>query len=442
MKRLARLDEVCDVILGQSPPGDTYNTEGVGLPFYQGKTEFGEMYPTPRKWCSDPKKIAQPGDVLISVRAPVGPTNICPAESAIGRGLAALRPKSGLPSKYILYAVRASVSNLSRLATGSTFEAINGDQLKAHRIVTVDPTAAVALVEQIEDVLSLLDAGVESMQAVQEKLKTYRASVLKAACEGRLVPTEAELARQEGRDYETGPQLLTRILEARRQSWSGKGKYKEPSDPEIAVSDVLPLGWVFANFGQISEISLGKMLDKAKHKEGNLLPYLRNINIRWRHMEVSDLSQMYFRATEVERYSVKKGDLLVCEGGEPGRAAIWNRDEEIMYQKALHRVRPLNGVLAEYLLIYLEHVAKHGALAKMFTGSTIKHFPKEAFLDLGVQLPPFAEQIRIVAEVERRLSVIDQLEATVTANLQRATRLRQSILQKAFSPAIQSVQEE
>src|SRR5882724_6054176 len=89
----ARLDEVCDVILGQSPSGDTYNTTRQGLPFYQGKTEFGDLYPTPRKWCSKPAKIAVRDDVLISVRAPVGPTNLCREKSCIGRGLAAIRAK-------------------------------------------------------------------------------------------------------------------------------------------------------------------------------------------------------------------------------------------------------------------------------------------------------------------------------------------------------------
>jgi type I restriction enzyme S subunit len=130
----ARLDEACDVILGQSPPGDTYNAEGKGLPFFQGKAEFGDYYPTPVKWCSAPTKLAEPEDVLISVRAPVGPTNLCPTKACIGRGLAAIRPKQGTPSRYILYALRATVSALVEKGTGSTFEAVNGNDLRAHQI--------------------------------------------------------------------------------------------------------------------------------------------------------------------------------------------------------------------------------------------------------------------------------------------------------------------
>ncbi len=101
------LDEISEIILGQSPPSATYNTDGDGLPFYQGKREFGKLYPTPRKWCTAPKRIAEKGDVFISIRAPVGPTNICTEKSAVGRGLAAIRGLSGIESFFILYLLRA-----------------------------------------------------------------------------------------------------------------------------------------------------------------------------------------------------------------------------------------------------------------------------------------------------------------------------------------------
>src|SRR3989337_815218 len=102
-----RLGEVSEIILGQSPPSSTYNKNGNGLPFYQGKLEFGNIYPTPQKWCTAPKKIAEKEDVLISVRAPVGPTNISPERCCIGRGLAAIRGLGGIETLFILYLMRA-----------------------------------------------------------------------------------------------------------------------------------------------------------------------------------------------------------------------------------------------------------------------------------------------------------------------------------------------
>ncbi len=102
---LTNLESISEIILGQSPPSSTYNENGEGLPFYQGKLEFGEIYPIPQKWCSSPKKIAEKGDVLISVRAPVGPTNVCPGKSCIGRGFAAIRGIGGISPFFILYLI-------------------------------------------------------------------------------------------------------------------------------------------------------------------------------------------------------------------------------------------------------------------------------------------------------------------------------------------------
>src|ERR1039458_9270958 len=193
--RKSRLDDACDIILGQSPPGETYNTTGNGLPFFQGKAEFGDYYPTPVKWCSAPTKIAQPEDVLISVRAPVGPTNLCPSRACIGRGLAAMRPRQGMPSRYLLYALRATVKALTEKGTGSTFEAISGRDLREHVIPVAPLPEQLRIVGEIEKQFTRLEAGVAALRRVQANLKRYRAAVLKAACEGRLVPTEAELAK-------------------------------------------------------------------------------------------------------------------------------------------------------------------------------------------------------------------------------------------------------
>ncbi len=126
----SRLGDVAEIVLGQSPPSSTYNENENGLPFYQGKLEFGNIYPSPQKWCTEPKKIAEKGDVLISVRAPVGPTNICPERSCIGRGLAAIRGLGEIKTFFILYLMRAFEHNLTGKKTGTTFDAITGNILK------------------------------------------------------------------------------------------------------------------------------------------------------------------------------------------------------------------------------------------------------------------------------------------------------------------------
>ena len=124
-------NEVCELIMGQSPKSDTYNSDGNGMPFFQGKTEFGEMYPTVSKYCTSPKKIAQVGDILLSVRAPVGPTNIANIECCIGRGLGAIRPNTeNTLTNYLLYFFRNFELEISKKGKGSTFSAITKKELE------------------------------------------------------------------------------------------------------------------------------------------------------------------------------------------------------------------------------------------------------------------------------------------------------------------------
>jgi type I restriction enzyme S subunit len=143
---------------------------------------------------------------------------------------------------------------------------------------------------------------------------------------------------------------------------------------------------------------------------------------------------MFFEDNQLERYGLIDGDVLVCEGGEPGRAAVWNgKFPDMKYQKALHRVRCCKGYEPRMLVVLLEHLAKSGRLEKWFTGSTIKHFTRESFVQLPVPLPSISEQKVILEEIDCRLSVTEELETTIETNLKRAERLRQTILQRAFS---------
>src|SRR3989442_30563 len=191
--------------------------------------------------------------------------------------------------------------------------------------------------------------------------------------------------------------------------------------------------WPVMPLGEVADVRLGKMLDKSKHLAGRKLPYLRNINVRWGSVDTSDLLEMNFKDDELDRFGLRHGDVLVCEGGEPGRAAVWSASVEHMkFQKALHRVRCSPLLNPKFLVAVLEHYAKSGRLRRFFTGSTIKHFTGESFSVMPVPLPPPEEQNEIVAELERRLTVIESVEAEVQHGLKRAVRLRQSVLKRAF----------
>ncbi len=283
------------------------------------------------------------------------------------------------------------------------------------------------IVAEIEKQFTRLDAGVAALKRVQANLKRYRASVLKAACEGRLAP-------QDPADEPAG-RLLARILAERRAKWEAEHpgkKYVEPAAPVTDGLPELPRGWCWARVEQVADHRLGKMLDQVKNR-GTLRPYLRNINVRWFRFDLSDVQEMRVTDEEISDISVQTDDLVVCEGGEPGRAAVWTSTQESMIiQKALHRVRLARGISPWYLAYRLATDAMSGELESYFTGSTIKHFTGQSLRSYVFPVPPSEEQHRIVAEVERRLSVVAELEATVGANLARAGRLRQAVLKRAF----------
>ena len=137
-------------------------------------------------------------------------------------------------------------------------------------------------------------------------------------------------------------------------------------------------------------------------------PYLCTINVRWRSFDLSHLKEMLFEPDELEQYKLKRGDLLVCEGGDVGRAAVWDSDDSFPFQNSLHRVR-LHSDNPRYLQLYLEHLGLSGKIAEMCSGVTIKHFTVTILKNLPIPLPPLAEQNAIVAKVDELFSILDAM---------------------------------
>jgi type I restriction enzyme S subunit len=154
---MARIGELMHLEMGQSPESDSYNQRGDGLPFYQGKTDFGPFTPTPRFWCSSPTKVANAGDVLISVRAPVGPTNYVTEKSCIGRGLAALSPLGGMRTDFVLWWIRGYESQIAAMGTGTTFIAVSKKNLYPFEIAVPPLSEQERIVAKITELMALCD---------------------------------------------------------------------------------------------------------------------------------------------------------------------------------------------------------------------------------------------------------------------------------------------
>jgi type I restriction enzyme S subunit len=394
------LVEASEVILGQSPSSDTYNTEGKGLPFYQGKSEFGDLYPTPVKWCSAPGKIAEAGDILISVRAPVGPTNLCLEKSCIGRGLAALRAKDGVSNKYLLYYLRLIEKEWDSKATGTTFKAITGNVLRNQEIPLAPLPEQERIVAKIEELFTQLEAGTVALERVQAGLKRYKASVLKAAVEGKL-----GIQNDEFRTQDDGQ---------------------------------LPAGWKWATLGEIGKVSGGLTKNSKRNALKKKLPYLRVANVYANELNLDEVSEIGVEENEIQRVLLQKGDLLVVEGnGSPdqvGRVALWNGSiSPCLHQNHIIKVRFEPTEIAEYVLYWLLSQGGREQINSVSSSTSgLYTLSLSKVSNLKVPLPPLEEQRQIVAEVERRLSLAAGVESTLAASLSRAGWLRQSILKSAF----------
>ena len=196
----------------------------------------------------------------------------------------------------------------------------------------------------------------------------------------------------------------------------------------------LPRSWTWAKVGAVAKSRLGKMLDRTKNR-GTPHKYLRNINVRWFDFDLTDLSEMRLEDSELSELSLRYGDVLICEGGEPGRAAVWDeRETGIYFQKAIHRVRFRHFVNPRYFVLSLRASADDGRLEEYFTGTGIRHFTGKGLARYLFPLPPLAEQCRIVARVDELMALCDRLEERLITMEGAGCRLLDAMLHEALEP--------
>jgi type I restriction enzyme S subunit len=390
------------------------------------------------------------GDILISkLGDPLGEACIAPEQFPYGilvADVVRVRPdKRKVDTSFLAYALNStSVAQQFKAETkGTTRPRVNLKKIRDLQIPIVESVAQQRqIVAEIEKQFTRLDAGVAALRRVQANLKRYRAAVLKAACEGRLVLTQAELAKAEGRTYETGEQLLARILADRRKNWHGRGKYKEPAAPDTSNLPPLPEGWAWARAEQLCEfITKGTTPASTKMFSGQGdIPFLKVYNLTFTGALNLDYKPVFVsRLThegELRRSEVRAGDILINIVGPPlGQVSVVPPAvKQANINQAIARFRAVSPECrAQLALCLMTRDVMAWAVRRAKTTAGQSNLTLELCRELPIPLPPPNEQVRVVAEVERRLSVIEELEATVTANLQRAIRLHQSVLQRAFA---------
>ena len=459
-----------------------------------------------------------------------------------------LRPKPGMDAKYIYYYVSSQAfrNEAERYMTGAVGQKrVSTTYLKQSTIPVAPLDQQKRIVEEIEKQFSRLDMAVENLKRVKANLKRYKAAVLKAAVEGRLVELEAELARRlsacdaqagEGRNlptprpgvfyvyaircddnsiyightdnlarrweehlagqgaewtkqhkpiqivhyeeyssrqeatdrekwlktgfgrkwikreiaagrarqvgYETGAQLLQRILETRRQQWlaradkaggTGRGKYKEPTAPDTSNLPELPEGWVWATMPQLGELNRGKSKHRPRDDErlyGGPYPFIQTGDVRKSDGVITEYSQMYSEFGLQQSRLWPVGTLCITIAANIAETGILKF--AACFPDSVVGFLIEDGATTTQYVEYFIRTARE-KLERFAPATAQKNINLEVLQAVAVPLPPLAEQHRIVAEIDRRLSLLRDTEAQVDANLKRAERMRQSILAKAFA---------
>ena len=262
------LKEVCSIKMGQSPASDSYNDNGEGVPFFQGNADFGERYPVARKWCSAPMKMAEPEDILISVRAPIGALNYAKEECCIGRGLAALTPnKSKILPEYMFWLLKGKNAELNSKGTGSTFKAIGRKVL--------------------EEIL-VPDIGMEQQM-----------------------------------EYAANLEKINGIIQLRKQELQNLDELIKSRFVEMFGNETEFDKWPYCTVGDVADVCVGVVIKPTQYYADKGIPAFRSLNIG--EMYVKDSDWVYFTEEghqKNQKSVVHKNDVLVVRSGAPGTACV------------------------------------------------------------------------------------------------------------------------
>ena len=409
----------------------------------------------------------QAGDILFSIAGTIGRTALVQQDDLpanTNQALAIIRgTELALNPSYLCHYLSSMTAQQQADSNkrGGAMNNISLADVKALSIPIPPIKEQTNIVQAIETHLTRLDAAVEALKRVQANLKRYRASVLKAAVEGRLVPTEAELARTEGRDYEPASELLKRIFAERRKRWEEdyvakmnakgktptdnkwKAKYKEPAPPDTTNLPTLPEGWAWATPHQLCSaddyaLAIGPFGSNLKVSDysSNGVPLIFVRNIRSENFDGADTKYISeSKARELRAHKVSEGDVLVTKMGDPpGDACLYSAGSpeaiitadcvKISFHSFL--TRPLFFVYA------IRSPFVHRQILTITRGVAQKKINLQRFKNIVIPLPPISEQHRIVDDIERRFSIASGVYANMGADDSRAGKLRQSILKRAF----------
>ena len=435
-----RLGELISYQNGYAYTSSELNKEGKGLPVIKsGNLMTYEVVLKPNNdYVENPstKMLAsaiKKGDLLMCLSSqsdnpePLGKTAIYKVNNTalLNQRVLKMRPWQEDMLEYMYYAINSEYFHytVSHQGGGSAQANLKLGHVLSMLIPLAPLKEEIRIVDKINTIMPLVHQY-ETTFLKQKKLNSelndrLKSAILQEAIQGKLVPQIAE----EG----TAQELLEQIkTEKQKLVKEGKLKKSALNDSVIFRGDdnryyekigkkcvditeeipfEIPASWAWCHLNDIAESDLGKTMNKGQNS-GELVPYLCSINVYWNKIDLSKIKQAQFTEIELAKYLLQKNDLLICEGGDIGRAAIWDINETIYYQNALHRVRFYGKIFPKFFLYILSLYKALGLLDKKSKGMTIKHFTKSALNSIVIPLPPLLEQKRIIEKIEQLMQLL------------------------------------
>ena len=358
---------------------------------------LGSYYITKEKYDSLIGFAVQPYDIIVSCAGTIGETYVLPAgmqEGIINQALMLIRLFSKeIERFYLLYFDFILKDEAYRNSKGTAIKNIPPFDVLKNFFIPIPPIGEQKrILDEVDRLMSFVSTIETGTKNLHTAIKQAKFKILELAIHGKLVSQDP--------NDEPASELLKRI-NPKAEIITDNGHYQK-----------LPVGWCVCHINEISESLLGKTLDRTKDS-GEFKRYVCAVNVQWGYFDFTTQKEFRIEAKDFERYAVKKGDLLICEGGDVGRCAIWDTDTEMYYQNALHRIRCKLGISEKYLQYSLWHFKLNGVIDSLCKGVTIKHFTQSTMNKLEIPLPPFAEQQRIVAKIEELFHQLDIIEESL-----------------------------
>lgn len=431
------LRDVATVLNGYAFKSSEFSNSG-GVPLIRIRDVGKDRSETTYLGEYDPRYVVEPGDLVVGMDGDFNCARWRGPRGLLNQRVCKITLKSDiyLP-KFLDYTLPGYLKAINDVTSSVTVKHLSSKSIEEIPLPLPPKELQQRLVAEIEKQFSRLDEAVANLRRVKANLKRYKAAVLKVAVEGKLT----EEWRQQHSDVESASKLLERILAARRQKWTDKGKYKEPLAPETEGLLRLPNAWKWVSIAQLYQVKYGlsEPLSKTSPNTSDDIPVLRIANVtKDGRLHVDDLKYFSLTKSARQKLLLRKGDLLFNWRNAPnliGKTAVFTLDGEFVNASFLLRLRPpLPTEDGRFVWLFLNYLRIRGYFGLICNAAVNQsNFNASRTATIPVPLPPLAEQHAIVAEVESRTSVIDELEAAVETNLTRADHLRQSILGQALS---------